>query len=336
MEYTEIMHQITSGLSGEWKKDIGYLQAKVEEYREHPLGFEIARGIGRLLYEVLPAGEKTEFNILFQKYVFYQETVLSEVKNKIRDRDIMGAERLLLNVLPSDDSFREDAVSVYLSFKTPLEYYYYLYKFKPQKKVRNPPFPFNEVYELYSYILVEKKEFAAAIPVFDKALVRSPLNKFFFFERAEIFKVLKDMTTFKKLNEDILQYLYRREDVSKYFRNLGYYFIECRQWDAAVSAYTASMWWCPSEMAAGQLYYIVKQTGKVHKNDDIGECLKILEGEGVNIEPDPEWMRIAWWLGGKAFEDKDLDLAAYCYGVVSDFTGDKEAEAKRQECIKGH
>lgn len=336
MEYVKIMQMISGGLSGDWKKDVHYLKTKAEEYENHPLALEVARAIGRLLYEVLPETEKEEFNLLFQKYVFYQKIVLAEVNSKIKEGDILGAERIVLKVLPSDDLFIEDSVSIYMTFKTPLEYCYYLYKLKPHKEVRYPTFPFNEVYESYAYILLEKLDMETALSIIEKGLTRNPLNTHLLFERAEIYKKKGDMTIFRRLTSDFLQYLYRRGDVARYFRNIGYYFVELKQWGAAVCAYMVSMWWEYSDKAAAQLHYISTQTETLPRKRNNAECLKYMEDQGINILPDPAWMHIALEIGGKAFEHKNMELAAYCYGVVADFTGDKNAKDKREKCLKGH
>lgn len=336
MEYTKIMQAILNGLSGDWRRDIAYLEARQDEYKNHPMGFEVARAIGRLFYEVLPEDEKKEFNMLFQKYVLYQKVVLAEANSKIKDGDIPGAERIITKIVPSDDLFKEDAVSIYMTFKTPIEYFYYLYRFKPKKELRNPMFPFNEVYESYSYILVEKKELVSALTIIEKGLLRNPLNTHLLFERAEIYKMKGDMPTYRMLTNEFLQYLYRRGDVARYFRNIGYYFVELKQWDAAVCAYTISMWWEYSDKAAAELHHIATQTEILPKKRDITECLEVMEKEGINVRPDPAWMQIALDLGNKALEDRNTELAAYCYGVVADFMGDKNAEKMRQECMKGH
>ena len=58
MKYDEIMQTITSGLTGEPEKDVKYLYEQGQLYKTHELSREILRGIGRLMYEVMPPEQR--------------------------------------------------------------------------------------------------------------------------------------------------------------------------------------------------------------------------------------------------------------------------------------
>ena len=228
--------------------------------------------------------------------------------------------------------FQNDKESMYLSFENTLEAIFYEYMFKPERKLRKPPFSFNELYQIYAYLLIEKQEFNKALCLLDRALSRSPLNTRFMFERAEIYKFLKDMNTFLELTKQCLPYIYSRSELARYFRNLGFYFIENELWDEAICAYLHSNQWDPSQMAQSQLFYIVQKTGKVIDTEVFQDAGTILGRHGISYKPDVVWLQIAWQLGHECFNSSDFESAAFYLNVVYQISGDEEAEAKLQIC----
>ena len=64
-EFDQIMHQITSGLTGDEKTDLAYLQEQSEAYKDHEMGKEIIRACGRLIYELIPDDKKADLEKAF-------------------------------------------------------------------------------------------------------------------------------------------------------------------------------------------------------------------------------------------------------------------------------
>lgn len=62
MTYNEIMQEITSGLTGDYKKDCAYLKNQMEKYNNHNLSKEILRACGRLMFDILPDDKKEELS----------------------------------------------------------------------------------------------------------------------------------------------------------------------------------------------------------------------------------------------------------------------------------
>ena len=52
--YNDVMQKITSGLTGNAEDDVKYLMNEIEQYKEHELAQEIARGVGRIIFDILP------------------------------------------------------------------------------------------------------------------------------------------------------------------------------------------------------------------------------------------------------------------------------------------
>ena len=86
-KYDEIMREITSGLTGDPDKDLPYLKAQTEMYKDHELGTEIVRACGRLIYEVLPEDTKKKLSQHFSNDMTGIDSTLEEVKFNIYKKD---------------------------------------------------------------------------------------------------------------------------------------------------------------------------------------------------------------------------------------------------------
>ncbi len=50
--FDSIMRGITSGLTGNSKVDLAYLQEQMEKYKDHEMSKEILRACGRIMYVI--------------------------------------------------------------------------------------------------------------------------------------------------------------------------------------------------------------------------------------------------------------------------------------------
>lgn len=336
MEYAEIMREMTSALTGDWANDKTFLLSQYDKYKEHPLSLEINRTVGRLLYDCIPDDQKKKLDTAISNDEHYRSVVIAEAQEMIRNRAFDEAEKLILSILPSPENelFQNDTETLYLSLNNTLEAIYYQHMYEPEQKLRKPPYPFNELYQIYAYLLIEKQEFDTALSLLARALTRSPLNTWFMFERAEIYKFMKDMNTFLELTKLCLPYIYTRSELARYFRNLGFYFIENELWDEAICAYQRSIQWEATQMAQSQLFYIVQKTGKVVDRDVLQDAETILGRHCISCEPEMTWLKIAWQAGLESFNSNDFESAAFYLNVVFQMSGYEEAEAKLLICME--
>ena len=222
-EYTTILREITSELTGDWNRDRVFLNHMTEKYVHHPQGKKILRAIGRLLYTHMPEEFREEVGRIVQNDADYHQTVLAEVRHLIQERRIDEARQLIDEIVPPADLYAEDEVSIYYSFKNPVEFIFFEERFAPEKTIRVPPFPFNEVYELLLYLQVEQMQFADSPGTIAVALKRNPLNTTILFEVAELHKMRKEIEEFLAGTVRLHPFLYRLPGLARYFRNLGYY-----------------------------------------------------------------------------------------------------------------
>ena len=182
------------------------------------------------------------------------------------------------------------------------------------------------------YLQVEQGDLDAALGTSEIALRRNPLNTSVLFEAAEIRKMRKELDAFLAETVKCHSFLYQRRDLARYFRNLGYYFIEKEEWDEAVVAYCLSNHWQQSEMAQSQLYYISQKMGRLADPERYGDWNEMIQKRNLPTWPDVLWPQIAWALGNQAYKDGEFDGARFCFSLVVELTGDEEAREMLEKC----
>ncbi len=336
MSYQEIMEEITKGLTGDVDKDLEYLARQQTQYRAHPLAAEILGGIYRLVYKMLPEDEKESFIKAAEKDQHHFDAILLEARYRLMEKDLDGAERLLESVMPSGTATAEEGKdSICIEFDNALEYLFYVNRYGASKEIQQPALSVAELYLLYAYILIEKREFQKAFDVIDRALERKPLFTDIMFERAEIYKLQADMDGFFKTTVETFPFCYRREDIARYFRNLGYFFIEKEDWPEAMFCYIVSTHWHSTEVAESQMFHITSKSGYVFEAENINPCRQRLEERGAPFYPEPLWVSCALYMGDLAKQEKEYEGALSYYSVAYDLTEDAGILAKIEEC-KAH
>ena len=331
MDYQEIMDEIAGGLTGNLEEDLNYLARQQERYMAHPLSAEILGGIYRLIYKMLPEEGKESFIKTAEKEQHHFDAILLEARYRLMEKDLEGAERLIECIMPSEKISGEEG-SHCLEFDNALEYLFYVNRFGADREIEQPALSVAELYLLYAYILIEKGEFEKAFDVIDRALERKPLFTDIMFEKAEIYKLKSDMDGFFRATVETFPYCYRREDIARYFRNLGYFFIEKEDWPEAMFCYIVSTHWHPTEMAESQMFYITSKSGYVFEAENINPCRQKLEEYGAPFYPEPLWVSCSIYMGDLAKQEKEYEGALSYYSVAYDLTEDNTILAKMEEC----
>ena len=119
MDFDEIMREITGGMTGDNEKDIRYLMDQAEKYKDHEMGKEIVRAVGRLVYKCVPEDKRAELDRIVTNDTTSYEAVLEEVRFKQHEKKFDEALVLLENLirkLEEAKMFEDDQVSEYHCF----------------------------------------------------------------------------------------------------------------------------------------------------------------------------------------------------------------------------
>ena len=334
MNYEEIMQKVTSGLTGNPEADGKYLLAQMDEYKMHELAQEVARGIGRLLYEVLPAEKREEMDRLIGNNRIGVDAAIEEAEFQIHKKNFSRALEILESLIKKveDDNgeltmFRDDTVSEYHCFRNIFEEILYKEMFKPERTVRQMSEDFSHLYFVYGNLLFELKRYDEAVVALKKAIRINPIAAEARFELAEISKVKGDWEDFLKQTIQCLTVAYSGVNVGRCYRNIGYYFIEQQNYDAATAIYFLSMHFDQqSQMAQSQLLYIQQVTGKQAQPPSNEEIGRIFKQYGIPSGANELVLGIAAGLGRSAKEQGHFDAARFFFSILYDLTYDEEVK----------
>lgn len=335
MDYEEIMQSITSGLTGVAKTDIKYLMDKSEEYKTHELSQEILRGIGRLIFEIVPKEKQAELNAAIQSDQLGISTVIEEAEFQIYRKNFDKALEILEALIAKGEDengnriiFIDDTVSEYHAFDNYFEEILYKELFQPTRTVRNMPENFYQLYSIYGALLVELKHFDEAKVALEKAIEINPIGVDAIFELAEISKLNSEWDQYLALTKRCLHVAYTGKHVSRCFRNFGYYYVEQKDFNLAAALYLVSGEYDKeTTMSQSQLFYIQHVSGKPIPKFTHATICKLFEKEGIPTGPNNDVIGIAYSLGKLMADNGNNEGARYLFSIVYDLTESDEIKA---------
>ena len=248
-DYDNIINNVMSKLTGNNEEDIKYLNEESKKYTNHPLAREIAKEIGRKIFELLPEEEKKGFNSAIEQDIKGINKLIDEAHNLVFSKtpDLNEAKNKLNEFIKqSDGVYKEDEFTRYCSFRSLLEFMLYTGKNSEKLKTENKKIiwvslEYNRCYNLLAYIYNEEKNFEEALKMVDKAIYYNPMDDNSYFERAETFKLQQDWEKMREATLEIYDIIYDHKSLAHYFRNLGYYYIETKKLDIAWALYFLSL-----------------------------------------------------------------------------------------------
>jgi len=328
-DFDTIMKDITGGLSGNPKKDIAYLKEQMEKYKDHEYGKEILRACGRIMYEVIPDEMKTELANALDKDGMGLESALEEIRFCIYKKGLDKALKLMEALVAKYeelDMFADDAVSEYHNFRELFEEILYKQIYKPEKDVRRAEIDYSELYLLYGSLLVELKRYADAEVELKKAMRWNPSNASIAFEHAETFKPRGMMEEYYQATMDAFKIAFHPAELARCYRNLGYYFVEKKDYPTAVCCETFSLQFEKSDMVQSELYYISVQDKSVNIDPDMDAIENCFKEKGIPFGPDDDILGLAYQLTKLCIKNKNKESAEYFISIILGFFSNIELE----------
>lgn len=212
----------------------------------------------------------------------YQKSIAT-IKELIKNKDYEKAENMLLEIISQAKcKVIEDENNIYYSINNYVEDLLFWNLYKPQKKRVNPDINYSEVYYYLGYINVEEKNFGKAQEYFKKGLEWNPLDVPLMFEQASLYRNLGDIERFKAEIEKAQPFIYESMYMSKFLRELGWYYIEKRVYDLANALYTKSIMFADTELARNELAYIAKQENRQPRFSTKDEMVKLFRDYNIS------------------------------------------------------
>lgn len=332
MELENILGNITAGLTGEAGKDIAYLKQQMELYQDHEYAQEITRACGRMLYPLLPKENKAEFQTIMEREQMGMEATLEEIRFAIFRKEYKRAEQMLsamVEKFETNGMFRNDQLTEYHSFYEPFEEVLYRFLDRPKKKLYNLELPYAQIYHEYGALLLELGHYDQARYILQKAVQWNPTNAKIAFDYIETYKKSGDLETYFRLTGKAFHYAFRKEDVARCYRNMGYYFIQKKEYQIAMGCYLMSIDFDGEDQTApSELYYIQAVTKGMISKPTQEELEGYAKKYGFPIGADQIVVGMAWQMATKYMDSEKYDAAIYYLKIVYDLTEDDEVKKK--------
>lgn len=179
----------------------------------------------------------------------------------------------------------EDEQNTYFCFNSYLELMLYVDKYNPQKPNKVPKTNMAFLYYILGYIDVENKDYDNALKNLSESLKWNPVDLTVLFEKAEIYKSTGDLERFKAEIDKIYPLITSRWFLARYYREIGFYYIEKNVYDVANAIYSMALDFSFTEYeknkAINELMYIAQQEKREPKKNTIDEIKMLCENYNV-------------------------------------------------------
>ena len=328
MDYQITVRVIMQQLTDDTQKNIEWLRAAMERYKDHPRGSEIIKACARKLYDLLPENQRNKLDQVVGEQTDLLEKRLNEIRKLIIQKKPEEAKPLMDALAKEADEnpmFREDGVSQFFTFREWFEECLYRHMYEPQKELRMAQYPYDEIYALQGSMYIDLKDFSKARECLQKALSWNPVNAQISFEYAETFKLSNDMETFFEESKKIQKFALHNQAVARFLRNVGFYFTENGKYQEAMMCFMRSLLYeRDSKSAEIEINYLHQSFGTEIVMPDAEACQDFAKQYGFSLGPDNDLLGMLYAYGKHFLEEKQEQGAAYCFGILYELTDDPE------------
>lgn len=135
---------------------------------------------------------------------------------------------------------------------------------------------------------------------------------------------MKRFDEFLKLTKQALELSYTANWVARGYRNLGFYYVEIKEYELAIALIQFSLFFEDSHIATSELYYISEINGSIPKQLGIKEIRKLLEENHIPFGANGLIIAIMSEFGKHLLKQNDKDGAIFCFKNLYELTFDEK------------
>lgn len=212
------------------------------------------------------------------------EKNMKTIKDLIKNKEYEKAENMLLELITqSNNKVIEDENNTYYSFNNYIEILIFWYMYKPEKKNICPDINYSEIYYYLGFVNIETKNYGKAQEYFKKGLEWNPMDVSIMFENAYLYRMLGDIERYKAEIEKTNPFIYEIGYMAKYYRELGWYYVEKKSFDLANALYTQSLAFYETDMAKRELEFIAKSENRKARLSTAEEMQKLFRDYNITF-----------------------------------------------------
>lgn len=332
MNYEEsILNAIIGKLTGDQQKDTEMLKSEYEFYKKIPNSEIILRGISEFICTIVPYQNEEKIQNAIKNKELSLEQALKIVEsdlslNKVPDAEIIL--KVVINEYEKLKLYKNTEEIEYRSFNNLFEEIIHKNINKPTKKVINVKENFSHMYLLYSQILILKNDYTHAMKYLKKAAAWNPVDVNIIFNCCEIFKSKGEMEKLLNMTKLALKYAFKRNDIGKCYRNLGYYYIDKNNFEMGIVLYLLSFEYDPDNAdAKKELDFIQKQTNLNINLPSIENVIIMLNKEDIQFGVSNVILELSYTYGKHCVDIYNDKLGCYFYNIFYNLT--KNSDVKK-------
>ncbi len=199
---------------------------------------------------------------------------IMNMKTDVASRDILN---FLNEIIPMHDSNEQ-----WICLNHILEVYLY----REYKNTQDLMYSDYRIHELFRILgeraqtLEEKKEY------FKKSLQWNPFDLDTLFTLCESYGENEKFNEMKNQLDEMYFYIFTRQDLARYYRLLGFYYMQIYQPDISACLYNYSNYFSETENANGSLIFLEKAMNKEYAKMEVENVKNSIQKQGIPIGPD--------------------------------------------------
>ncbi len=332
----KIIEEIKANLTGDAVKDATYLQDEAAKYQDHEDAEEILHRISDMMYDLMPEEKKQylkEIMFIGDKRV---DQIFGEANNLFKEKKLEESAALMEKISEKVDLYYQNlAHKNNYSFRNRFDEHLFKAIYKPEGNFARTPYDICTYMNAYGYILVEMGKGEEAIPVLEKAVKANPVNVGPRFELCEVYKMLKQPAKQLYTIKETLPICSSPEELARCYCNLGYYCVEIKDYDSAISFYYVSMLYQPNPAISGEIQHIAMLKGKQVDPPKKGDIEKAFEKYGMSEGANPVVINVAYALGEYCVEhNAHPQESLFYYSIAYNLTRDEEVKDKLDKLVE--
>ena len=254
------------------------------------------------------------------------EQLWSKAKNLIKDKDYKAAIPVIKELTDKVEAMYDNHSNKLFSFNHILETYYYAYFMKDVSQLEYTEYAINAYYRTLGFCQMHIGKHIDAIKSYEKALKWNPVDLDTYLQLAELYKKVNNLDSLRKVTFESYNFLCSRATMARFYRNLGFYYLEKYEPELAVILYKYSNIYYETEFANKELEFIAKAI----RNEIPEYSLKYMQEKineyNIPVGPNPDTIGITYRVGQLELEAGNTKEAKECFMMVYDLTQDYEVE----------
>ncbi len=250
-----------------------------------------------------------------------------ESKKCIESKRYSDAVKVLKEMIGLAEKEYEEKDGKWFSFNHILETYYYVSFMKDASPLQYTEYNISAFYRLYGFSLMKLERYEKAKDAYIQAVKWNPVDLDSYVQMAELYKQMKDLEGVKSVTMNFYNYCCTRETMARFYRNMGYYYLEKDEFETAAALYQYSNIFCYTDSADRELRFIGRAQDKEIPQYDIPVMQKILGENGIPLGPNPDTIGITFRVGQLEMDRDNFESARDCFMMVYNLTQDAETKA---------